>query len=344
MGATLGPIRFSHGAGQDRHSRLGFLGAGHGDPPQAGRDRGLRGARARRRRGGDLAGEHLPGLPVRRALAPLLVLVRAQPEVEPDVLHAAGDLGLPARLHRPLRHPRVHPLRPRGDPSGVGRGCPALADRDERERADGAHPDIGGGAADGAPAPGDTGAGALRGSGVPLREVGPRPRPARRARRVDRHRSVGDPVRAQDPAAGGTPARVPAHGSVGRAAHGPPDHPARAPAVPGPPAPPAAGALRDLPGPGVAGAGTGAGSEAVEAPGGRRAPALAPPGPRSRAAPAADARLLRGGCSSWYIDRTGRITTLWPGFTWGFRRRTARFDPDDYLLETGVPRPEPATV
>jgi cation diffusion facilitator CzcD-associated flavoprotein CzcO len=38
------------------------------------------------------------------------------------------------------------------------------------------------------------------------------------------------------------------------------------------------------------------------------------------------------GCSSWYQTRSGRNTTLWPGFTFEFRRRTRRFDPDAYLL------------
>jgi cation diffusion facilitator CzcD-associated flavoprotein CzcO len=33
-----------------------------------------------------------------------------------------------------------------------------------------------------------------------------------------------------------------------------------------------------------------------------------------------------GGCSSWYLDGSGRNSTLWPRFTWQFRRRTARFD------------------
>ena len=39
-----------------------------------------------------------------------------------------------------------------------------------------------------------------------------------------------------------------------------------------------------------------------------------------------------GGCRSWYLDRTGRNSTLWPGFTIPFRRRLARLRPDDYLL------------
>jgi hypothetical protein len=37
-----------------------------------------------------------------------------------------------------------------------------------------------------------------------------------------------------------------------------------------------------------------------------------------------------GGCASWYIDRTGRNSTLWPSFTLPFRQRTARFDAEAY--------------
>jgi cation diffusion facilitator CzcD-associated flavoprotein CzcO len=33
-----------------------------------------------------------------------------------------------------------------------------------------------------------------------------------------------------------------------------------------------------------------------------------------------------GGCSSWYLDRHGNNTTLWPGFTFAFRAITRRFD------------------
>jgi cation diffusion facilitator CzcD-associated flavoprotein CzcO len=38
------------------------------------------------------------------------------------------------------------------------------------------------------------------------------------------------------------------------------------------------------------------------------------------------------GCTSWYLDARGRNTTLWPGFTFEFRRRTRRFDPQHYEL------------
>ncbi|MBI0329961.1 flavin-containing monooxygenase [Burkholderia plantarii] len=38
-----------------------------------------------------------------------------------------------------------------------------------------------------------------------------------------------------------------------------------------------------------------------------------------------------GGCKSWYLDpRSGRNTTLWPGFTWRFRQATAHFSIADY--------------
>jgi cation diffusion facilitator CzcD-associated flavoprotein CzcO len=36
------------------------------------------------------------------------------------------------------------------------------------------------------------------------------------------------------------------------------------------------------------------------------------------------------GCSAWYRTRTGKITTLWPGFTFEFRWRTRRLRPADY--------------
>jgi hypothetical protein len=39
-----------------------------------------------------------------------------------------------------------------------------------------------------------------------------------------------------------------------------------------------------------------------------------------------------GGCTSWYLDARGRNSTLWPDFTWRYRRRAARARPEDYLL------------
>ena len=45
------------------------------------------------------------------------------------------------------------------------------------------------------------------------------------------------------------------------------------------------------------------------------------------------------GCSSWYLDRSGRNRALWPGFTWRFRRLTRRFDPTAYVLVPGPVQP-----
>ncbi|MGB3442051.1 MAG: NAD(P)/FAD-dependent oxidoreductase [Actinophytocola sp.] len=38
------------------------------------------------------------------------------------------------------------------------------------------------------------------------------------------------------------------------------------------------------------------------------------------------------GCSSWYREENGRITTNWPGLVREYRRRTARVDADDYVV------------
>jgi cation diffusion facilitator CzcD-associated flavoprotein CzcO len=46
-----------------------------------------------------------------------------------------------------------------------------------------------------------------------------------------------------------------------------------------------------------------------------------------------------GGCASWYIDRNGLNTTLWPGFTWDFRLRARRFREADYVLGPRTPAP-----
>jgi cation diffusion facilitator CzcD-associated flavoprotein CzcO len=55
-----------------------------------------------------------------------------------------------------------------------------------------------------------------------------------------------------------------------------------------------------------------------------------------------------GGCQSWYLDAHGNASTIWPDFTFRFRRRTKQFDTGDYEL---IPRtasrtgnPTPATT
>ena len=42
-----------------------------------------------------------------------------------------------------------------------------------------------------------------------------------------------------------------------------------------------------------------------------------------------------GGCQSWYLDRTGRNSAVWPDFTWKYRRRTARFRAEEYFTGQG---------
>ncbi|HEY0697188.1 MAG TPA: NAD(P)/FAD-dependent oxidoreductase [Micromonospora sp.] len=38
----------------------------------------------------------------------------------------------------------------------------------------------------------------------------------------------------------------------------------------------------------------------------------------------------RGGCRSWYVHRTGRNSTIWPGYTWSYWLRARRIDPSAY--------------
>lgn len=39
------------------------------------------------------------------------------------------------------------------------------------------------------------------------------------------------------------------------------------------------------------------------------------------------------GCASWYLDANGKNTSVWPTFTWSFRKRTRRFDGASYAFE-----------
>jgi cation diffusion facilitator CzcD-associated flavoprotein CzcO len=47
------------------------------------------------------------------------------------------------------------------------------------------------------------------------------------------------------------------------------------------------------------------------------------------------------GCRSWYRHRSGKITALWPGFTFGFRRALRGIDPADYRQPQGGETPDP---
>jgi hypothetical protein len=49
-----------------------------------------------------------------------------------------------------------------------------------------------------------------------------------------------------------------------------------------------------------------------------------------------------GGCLSWYLDATGRNSTLWPGSVRAYQRRLSRFEPGDYWVRSPRPAPAPA--
>ena len=53
-----------------------------------------------------------------------------------------------------------------------------------------------------------------------------------------------------------------------------------------------------------------------------------------------------GGCLSWYVDDTGRNSTLWPGSVRAYQRRLARFEIGDFDTELPrrLPEREPAVV
>ena len=147
-----------------------------------------------RRRRRHLARQHLPGLRLRRPVAPLLVLLRPQPRLDRDLLAPARDPRLPAPLRRRLRRPPARPLRPRGHRRRAGtrragagrsrrrpgelrapsRSSPASAPLTEPKR------------------PRPPGLDGFEGDDVPLRALGPRLRPQRQA---GRRRSAPAPRR-----------------------------------------------------------------------------------------------------------------------------------------------------
>jgi cation diffusion facilitator CzcD-associated flavoprotein CzcO len=53
---------------------------------------------------------------------------------------------------------------------------------------------------------------------------------------------------------------------------------------------------------------------------------------------------VTGGCSSYYIDRNGHNSTIWPTFTWPFRQRTREFDEGAYALGAPAPAAVPASA
>jgi cation diffusion facilitator CzcD-associated flavoprotein CzcO len=55
-----------------------------------------------------------------------------------------------------------------------------------------------------------------------------------------------------------------------------------------------------------------------------------------------DTIIFGTGCVSWYLDATGRNSTLWQGSVRAYQRRLARFEPSDYRVS--LPAGEPVTV
>ncbi|HWV86989.1 MAG TPA: 4-hydroxyacetophenone monooxygenase, partial [Capillimicrobium sp.] len=52
-----------------------------------------------------------------------------------------------------------------------------------------------------------------------------------------------------------------------------------------------------------------------------------------------------GGCRSWYLDATGRNSTLWPGSSYTFARRLSKLRPEEFTLTpppVAAPEREPA--
>ncbi|MFF4434015.1 flavin-containing monooxygenase [Streptomyces sp. NPDC001513] len=50
---------------------------------------------------------------------------------------------------------------------------------------------------------------------------------------------------------------------------------------------------------------------------------------------------MSGGCKSWYLDANGRNTTVFPTYTWRFRRGTKRLDLSEYQLASRVRSTKP---
>ena len=182
--------------------------------------------------GGTWRDNTYPGRGLRRAVQPLLVLLRAEPRLAALLLRAAGDPGLPAGHHRPLRRPRALRLRRRRHLGPMAREGPALGGPDagrqlprpgarlRRRRA--GRPDL-----SRHPGPGH-----IRRHRHALRPLGLRARPHRREGRRHRHRRIGHPGRARHPADRRQRRGLPADAGLGGPPHRPPGEADDAAAVP----------------------------------------------------------------------------------------------------------------
>ena len=123
------------GRGRDRGRRQRLLRHRDGRGAETKRPRDFVVLEKRRRRRGDLAREHLPGLSLRRPQPRLLVLVRPEPRLERDLLPAARDPGLPRARRRRRGAARARALRLRAQRRELGRRRRPLAARDLRRAA-----------------------------------------------------------------------------------------------------------------------------------------------------------------------------------------------------------------
>ena len=173
-----------------------------------------------------MVGQHVPGLRLRRPLAPVLVLVRAQPGLDAHLLPPARDRGLPAARRRRdfgVAPPRAAAAPPSPAPRGTRRRA-AGRSRPSRGALQRARAHLGRGRAERPKRARHPGARALRGPHVPLRAVGPRLRRStgKRVAVIGTGASAIQFVPAIA-AEGRADARLPAHRAVGHAPHRPPD-------------------------------------------------------------------------------------------------------------------------
>lgn len=196
-------------------------------------DHGLRRPGAGRQRRRHLARQQLPRVRLRRALPPVFLLLRAQPGLAALLLRPEAHPRLPGARHGHLRAAPAPALQRRGEADDLGRRAAALGHRDHRRRLERGRRRLRHRAAVRAQAAGRARTRHLPRQGVPLRPLGPRLRPARQARRRDRHRRLRHPDRPVGPEAGGEAHPLPAHPRLGAAPHGPAHRRRRARRAPG---------------------------------------------------------------------------------------------------------------
>jgi hypothetical protein len=116
-------IRRGSEAHARRDHRQRLRGAGRGHPAQAARARTTSSSSSARRGRRDVARQQLPGLRLRRAVAPLLLLLRAQPRLDAAASRRSPKSGTTSSAAPRLRRAPARPLQPRGARRRVGRSA-----------------------------------------------------------------------------------------------------------------------------------------------------------------------------------------------------------------------------